>query len=69
MTGRRVHGIALLLVGLLMASSWISLIDITAENRVQSLEQEESPYAVGEGGDMDLTLTTTANNAFKLDVP
>ena len=69
MTGRRVHGIALLLVGLLVASSWISVIDFTGDNRVQSLEQEESPYAVGEGGDMDLTLTTTANNAFKLDLP
>ena len=49
------------LVGLLVASSWLSVI-LTSRETTECdvpLKQEGSPYAVGEGGDMDLSRSTS----------
>ena len=67
MAGGRVHAQALILVVLMVTSGGLSTLFLQPPADV--LADEESVRFVGEGDQMDLTLTRTANNNFKLDLP
>lgn len=68
MAGRRVHAQALVLVALMVLSGGLSTLvfEVSSPNM---LKDEDRPQLVGEGDQMDLTLTTTPNTNFKLDLP
>ena len=68
MAGRRVHAQALVLVALMVLSGGLSTLvfEVSSPNM---LNDEVRPQLVGEGDQMDLTLTTTPNTNFKLDLP
>ncbi len=68
MAGRRGHGQALLLVMLLVLSSGLSALVFNIATPEQ-LAEEMTPMNIGDGGQMDLTLTRTPNNNLKLDLP
>lgn len=68
MAGRRVHAQALVLVALMVFSGGLSTLVFEASTSV-TLNEETRPQLVGEGDQMDLTLTSTPNTNFKLDLP
>jgi len=67
MAGGRVHAQALILVTLMVLSGGLSTLIL--QPPTSALDEEETVLFVGEGDQMDLTLSRTPNNNFKLDLP
>ena len=68
MAGRRAHAQALGLVVLFVMSSWLSLV-APAGSYAPVLAEEHEVMEAGQGDEMNLTLTSTPNTMFKLDLP
>ena len=68
MAGRRAHAQALGLVVLFVMSSWLSLV-APAGSDIEVLAEENVVLGAGQGDEMNLTLTTSPNTMFKLDLP
>ena len=68
MAGRRAHAQALGLVVLFVMSSWLSLV-APAGSDIAVLAEENVVLEAGQGDEMNLTLTTSPNTMFKLDLP
>lgn len=70
MADRLVRGRALILVTLLMFSSWASMLDWSQEDQDRSTALEDvQPSYVGAGDSTDLTLSSSPNTLLKLDLP
>ena len=68
MAGRHGHAQALLLVALMVMSSGLTTLVFNGVTP-ELLGAVDAPKPVGAGDQMDLTLTRTPNNNFKLDLP
>jgi hypothetical protein len=67
MAGGRVHAQAFILVALMVLGGGLSTLFL--QPPTTALDEEETVLLVGEGDQMDLTLSRTPNNTFKLDLP
>ena len=67
MAGGRVHAQAFILVALMVFGGGLSTLFLQPPNA--ALDDERPAHYVGEGDQMDLTLSRTPNNNFKLDLP
>ena len=68
MAGRHVHAKALVLVVLMVFSGSLGTLFATPPSS-STLEEARPAFFVGEGDSMDLTLTSSVNTNFKLDLP
>ena len=68
MAGRRAHAQALGLVVLFVMSSWLHAVGPALQNTI-TLDDENVVMNAGQGDQVNLTLTSTPNTMFKLDLP
>ena len=68
MAGRRAHAQALGLVVLFVMSSWLHAVGPALQN-ASTLADENVVMNAGQGDEVNLTLTSTPNTMFKLDLP
>ena len=68
MAGRRAHAQAFGLVVLFVMSSWLSVV-APAGSQPLRLAEETAVLQAGQGDEVNLTLTTSPNTMFKLDLP
>ena len=68
MAGRRAHAQALGLVVLFVMSSWLHAVGPALQN-ASTLADENVVMNAGQGDQVNLTLTSTPNTMFKLDLP
>ena len=68
MAGRRAHAQALGLVVLFVMSSWLHAVGPALQN-TPTLADENVVMNAGQGDQVNLTLTSTPNTMFKLDLP
>ena len=68
MAGRHGHAQAVCLVVLFVMSSWLSLV-APAGPEGGVLSDENVVLQAGQGDEMNLTLSTSPNTMFKLDLP
>ena len=68
MAGRRAHAQALGLVVLFVISSWLHAVGPALQNTT-TLDDENVVMNAGQGDQVNLTLTSTPNTMFKLDLP
>ena len=68
MAGRRAHAQALGLVVLFVMSSWLHAVGPALQNTT-TLDDENVVMNAGQGDQVNLTLTSTPNTMFKLDLP